>query len=383
MTLIKHGGAVYLNQFKGTDMARKPTKNKRVGSKEADLIDAGYMGTEPLAADINSIAALCRAYTWYNRFATREDSVRWLTEFIENHATQYKDIIPNLAGLVNESTYGWAARLHENGKTDIKPVITGYLSEIRGKTAKVILVDELEPVEIKPKAPVDRISEFLPDFEEALDQQSKIFNAYNYLTTRNVPQIYATRIAEYYAPVIAELQEAYDKTDKDCVEAYKFLTKSEINILLKLVKTWVEDVERYLGNTKKERAPRKTRTKSTTQKLKHFRYMPTYDKLKLTSSNPANIFGAKQLFVLNTVSNVLTIFYAKEGGLDVNRSSIDNYDADKTQSKKIGRALEKTIKTVLLGNKKTRENVLETVSTAYIPVTDRLNNNSVLLLIVK
>ena len=179
-----------------------------------------------------------------------------------------------------------------------------------------------------------------------------------------------------------ELDLAVAGKDSDIKHAYSKFLKTEIKIMQKFVIEIIEQCERYLGNVKKERKPRVVK-KSTEQIFKHFKYMTKNDSLQLTSINPQNILTAKHLFVLNTTSNVLTMYVAKEGGLNVHRSGITNWDEKLTVSKRVGRTMKAAVDQVLNGNKKTRLNVMNTIKTAAIPSNDRINTNSILLLAIK
>jgi hypothetical protein len=356
--------------------------NKR-GSKTAtkkNLITyKNSHGAEPTS--INSKCELTRALNWYNYIHEPVQSKEWLIEYVTKHFPD-KTAIFNRLDINNFGyTAGWIGRMILNG-LNIDPETVNWLhSKINSYIDESATSDET-----LGRRPTDKISLYLPDFEDAVDRfydGETEFSAYNYLTSNVVPQIYASRIAEYYRPWLEELEAAIKNTDPQIKEGYAHLTSTQKRARAAFIKAIIDDCSRYVGNTRKERKPRQKRATSNATKLKHFRYMSKHDALKLVSANPETIIGASQLFALNTKNNVLTVFNAKTGGLDVSRSSITNYDETTTKCKRVGRSLSTAVQTVLTGTKSMRNRVLDAVKTDFAGVIDRLNNDTILLKVVK
>ena len=346
-------------------------------SKPVDAFTKSQMGKEPTGI-IEGLSALCRAYSWYSCMHSRSDSKEWLVEYTAKHFPKKVNIVKTVEEKSLEVSMGWISRMLLKGVTlpaDLKNRVESYINSL-------VAVKAMTKSAVKREA-TDKIGLYLPDFESAVDLLDKEFDTYSYLTSNSVPQSYAKRIAEYYTPLLSELQLAYDKEDLQVVEAYKHLRRGDLLITRRYIESILNDCNRYLGNVKKERAPKKKKAKSASQRLKHFKYMASHDQLKLTSHTPEAIFGASQLYVLNTTNNIMSVFIAKAGGLDVNRTAITNYDEDKSGAKRAGRKLKQSIDLVLNGNKKQRETVLDSLESAFVPFSDRINTNVVMLKVVK
>lgn len=352
-----------------------PIQTKIVNTK-------GY-GKEPEIKEIKSTTEMIRALSWYNIMADTADAKKWLQEWAAT--TNDKNIIGVVRNVTDKHinrTACHVARLLSRG-TKLLDSDVAYLTKYVSSLATAKAEKESEPVKTET-VERDRIGEWLPDFEDALDKFDPNFNPYNYITSKNVPKTYVTRIRDYYQRIVDEVKAALEKTDSQIVEAYSKMKKQYVVAYGKYVLMIVDDCERFMDNSNKTRAPRKPKVKSAAQLLKNFKYLKEEPKLKLVSVNPEQIFGAQELFTLNIVQNTLTRFVAKdEMGFSINRTSITNYDENLTQTKKIGRKLDATLKLVLDGNKKQRTTVLDTVKSGVVRTSDRINNNTLLIKVVK
>lgn len=353
-------------------------RGSRTAVKQNLITHKRSHGDEPRAAGTQ--LELNTALNWYNYIYEPEQSKQWLVEYVAKTFPERESEFSRINITDFGYTAGWICRMLLNGVA-LDPNTVNWLH-------KKISSHVPESVSVEPtvRTSSDKIERFLPDFEEAVDKfltENIEFSAYNYLTERAVPQIYASRIAEYYRPWAEELEASIKSTDPQLKEAYSHLTTTEKRAHIAFFKSILEDCNRYVNNTRKVRKPRKKRATSTASKFKHFRYMAKHDEHKIVSINPETIIGASQLVVLNTKNNVMTVFNAKEGGLNINRSSITNYDETTTKAKRVGRSLTTAVQTVLTGTKAMRNRVLDSVKTDFVTVIDRLNNDTVLLKVAK
>lgn len=367
-------------------LSTKPKKKtSRATPASTKSINRKYLGGEPTEVT-DSVASQARALTWYGYFHNTYDAKEWIAEYV---AKYHPDLVDKFDynNKNHENTYGWVAQMIMRGirvpECFVTCINNHILSNIRKVKTKYVAPVRTEAETTEEPKPKDRLEEFIPDFEEAVDNTDKGFIPYNYLTSRNVPQIYVARIADYYQPVKAELDLAAAGRDKDVKESYRVYTKSEIKIMQKYVTDIIDQCGRFLSNAKKDRKPREPKVKTPAEILKHFRFMPSNERMQLTSINPASIIGAKYLFTLNTNNNLLTMFVAKEGGFSIHRSSITNWDEKQTISKRVGRTLKETTDQILNGNKRTRLSIMKDLKGTVVSTVDRINNHSILLLSIK
>jgi len=339
-----------------------------------------YLGREPeFSSDtVLGWTDLARNYNWYNHFKNTDDAKQYLNEFCK--ANKIKINISNH----NTNTFGWVARMIPRGAKLDESTLTkfkDYLSTLKKPSKNEVVIEKKEET---PQRQVNRLDQWLPDFEEAIDNFKGPFSAYNYLTSNNVPQMYAKMIQEHYEPLYNEIKSAYNKEDDQLVEAYKVHRRTELKALMLFVKGIVDDCDKFLSNVKKERKPRKKREKSVDSLLKHFKYQQNDTALKLTSEDPAKIIGSTSIYVLNTKYKTLTVFHAKNGEtLSINRTAIANYDEKTSRTKRAGRALNKVIDAINNGTKKSRIKVIDTIKTDDAKFTDRLNDSCIILKVDK
>lgn len=357
-------------------MAKKATRTSLI-------MDQKYLGKEPtFNGEVLTQLNLIKVLNWYNHFKQLDDSKEYLAEFCKEHKIKIHISTHKI------TTFGWLARiLSRGGKFEDQTMIrfTDYLQELMKKrnNAREESV-EAKTDELVEEKEVNRLGIWMPDFEEAIDKYKEAFDAYGYIRSNNIPQIYVKQIAERYQGLLEELEIAYAKSDDQVNEAYRCYTRTELKALRTRVQSIIEDANKFLGNVKKERKPRKKKVKSTESILKHFKYQVRDDKLKLSSEDPSKIIGASAIYVLNTRYNTLTAFIAKDDtGLSVNRTSITNFDEAKSQTKRVGRKLQVMIDAVNNGTKRTRPKVLELIKSEAIKLAERINENSLILKVDK
>jgi hypothetical protein len=193
-----------------------------------------------------------------------------------------------------------------------------------------------------------------------------------------------TKVGDYYRPVLEELEEALEGDDDQLKEAYKHFTKPKLRERIALFKMIVEDCDRYAGNLRKQRAPRKKKAPTADKLLKNFQYQKESNEHKLKSVAPESILGAQELWTFNTKYNVLTVFRASSHtGLSVKRTCIVGFDVNNTTSKRIGRKTEESLQRVLTGGKVVLRKLMDEIKSDPIKLTDRINNNVILVKTVR
>lgn len=346
-------------------------------SRSSILADYKYLGKEPEFKDshVLSEVELIRIYTWYNSLRDNDDAKTYLAEFCKQNNIKIS------ISKHTTNTYAWLARIVSRGAKvteNHKNRLIKYLQGLRP--------DKVEKTKDEPQVvrSINKLDLWMPQLEEAIDNYNQPFDPYQFFVSNSIPQSYVKQIVEIYRPQLMEVHEAYQKSSDDLVQAYKNFSRAELKKFGLLLKAIVDDGERYVGNVKKERRPRKKKAKSTESILKFFKCQQNSVELKVSSEDPAKIIGANAVYVLNTKNNILTMFIAaNDKGLTVSRTSIANYDEKQTTAKRVGRKVETVIKSILEGTKKSRTKVLEKLSTDPTKVVDRVNENCIILKVDK
>lgn len=341
------------------------------------IVDTKYLGREPeFGSDVMSQIELIRSLNWYNYFKDTDVAKEYLNAYANSNNLKLQ------ISLHDTNTFGWLARMISRG-AKLPEYTLEQFNKYINKIKKVKKVVEASSNTTETRE-VNRLSIWLPEIEEMVDNYNQPFNCYNFISTNNIPQTYVKQIIDYYQPQADEVRDAYDKKDKDLVEGYSNFSRTELKAFLLRLNSIIEDCQKFLGNTKKERKPRKKRAKSVDTILKHFKYLKHDDNLKLSSEDPSKIIGCSALYVLNTKYNTLTMFIAADdSGLTISRTSIANFDQKKSMTKRVGRKLNDVVKAINEGTKRSRVKVLDSVKSDPATFTDRLNENSLILKVDK
>lgn len=365
--------------------AKRAPKAPRKTKNENYLVNVKYLGQEPAFKGKVPNAELCRAFNWYNVMSEESDVREYLSDFyklMKDEATLKK--LKRVPYIRLPYTSAWVFRLHMRGaELDVDMVKRAH--ERVKECLEHAEAEKKEEVEVKAEKPSiqdrikDRVSDIIGSVEEMIDKGEAI-EMYEWLQKNQIPAAHAKKIADYYQPVLDEVVEVIEGSDPDLKEGYRRYTKSELNKLLTKYSKLVEDAQRYSGNVKKARAPRKKKAPSTEKLLKHFKYQLESNEHKLKSIVPTTIIGAQELWTFNTKYNVLTVFRARgPAGLTIKRTSIDGYDDTSSVSKRIGRKTEHYLKQVLSGGKIVLRRLMDDINSDPAKFADRINENTVLL----
>lgn len=355
-------------------------------SKSVEYINnLKYYGEEPVFKGPLTTSQYSSALTWYNYMCTVDDARSYLETWFkqENRIAELKRL-KSVPDVWISTTCGWIARMMTKGyeipeseSYSPKRFFETRLLEMFSK-AVVSNVSDTARVSIQDRVK-ERVSDIIGDVEALLDKGDPI-SMYEWLQKNEIPAAHAKKIAEYYMPLREEYHYAIT-VDKEGYERY---TKNELKIKFSTIHNIIEDCERFSGNVKKARAPRKKKAPTADKLLKFFQYQKESNEYKLQSISPESILGAQELWTFNTKYKTLTVFRAhSHAGISVHRTSIVNYDTAASVTKRIGRKPEEYIKRVLSGGKIVLRKLMEEIKSDNIALADRINTNVILLKVVR
>lgn len=377
-------------------MSKKPVLQKRVkktvrkSHNEVYLVNRKYLGDEPLFDGPVLRTELARSLTWYNYMCDHDEAREYIIDYLK--ANKKDSLVKQIKRVPNSRlpvTAAWVFRLVMRGAKLEGDSVEQAMKLLQNSFKYMEEEKKEEDIGLIEKPTIqdriaDKMSEYIGDIENIIDNPPADFSMYKHLTSTEFPAKLTTKVAEYYKPLVVELAEAVLGKDEQVREGYKNFTKAQLKERLALYSMIVEDCERYSGNIKKSRAPRKSKPITAEKKLKHFKYLKEDNSLKLKSVNPETILGAQELWTYNNKYKVLTVFRARgPAGLDVNRMSITGYDTEGSVSKRIGRKTEDVLNRVLTGGKIVLRKIFEEISSDNIEVNDRLNTNTILIKTVR
>jgi hypothetical protein len=130
---------------------------------------------------------------------------------------------------------------------------------------------------------------------------------------------------------------------------------------------------------KVNRAPRKTKAKPVEKIIGKMKFLKQDDKLKLVSINPADILGAKELWVFNIKTRKIGKYVAAEfQELSVKGTSITGFNESVSVQKTL-RKPEEQLKEFKAAGKVQLRKFLEDIKAVDIKLNGRINEDTILL----
>ena len=368
----------------------KLAEEKNVGSEIIDWTD--------IAPDRFS-KSVYEAMRHYSYFYGQKDYVSWTVDWVKSNRPS--DLKSYKAGedWRTSSTLGSLVRIHSMGA----PIPESYVDFINKQIDTVVsfgkiniesTVEEVvsDAPAVKKKNPSELLREktlgVLGEIEGFIDEHldgslDKNFSLYTHLKGIDAAAQTARDIAKAYREMEAELTELIVEKTEDLVEGYSHLTLSQQKKLLKLVSGFISDSEKFVLSKKATRKPRVKRATPATKQAEKVIYQKESTDYKITSTSPAHIVGATEVYLFNTKTRVLKYLVTdKREGFIISGTSIKNYDKELSFKKKL-RKPEETIDSI---NKVTRIRALKAfkaLKTAETPTDARINSDTIILKVNK
>jgi hypothetical protein len=326
------------NDYSKRDVAAfKKIKDSRISTTMGAVTACLNRGMTPHRIDFNS----------------GRDTAAWLrTEIIKVLAEGKDDVDPAEAAAEKE-----AAK---------KDVYTPSIQE-RVREAAYRMTEELE----------DAIESFQADAENF---DPKAFKVLNLLKGKQVKAAHARIIKDCYSRDLAELEElASGKGCEQLREGYSHRSRKQIKNLIAFYQEIHSACDMLMQEAKVNRAPRAKKAVPAEKIVGKLKYMKQNEPLKLVSINPADIIGAKELWVFNTKTRKLGRYLAKEySELSVKGTSIINFD-ENTSVQKTVRKPEEKLKEFKAAGKVQLRKFLDDINATDTKMNGRVGEDTVLL----
>lgn len=352
-------------------------------------LDAKFAGEEPRfdSIDSRSDPKLTRAFSWYNYIHDEKQSQSWLLQWMKEQKYSKSDleVVKGAPPWASGITAGWVARMHLNGTQFpdenlqyIRDKISDILDRYSVKEESTNVVDLQARVRSKNKLIMELAEEEVIDaFALANFELNKSLSMYDFLLKYTVSTRDATQLKEVYEPHLIEVM----SDDSDIKECYgKRLKNSKI-----FYQAIINDLNRYLNNKKVVRVkkPKIAKLKPASKLVENVKYQKDFGPLKLVSLDPQNILGVQQLWTYNTKYKVLTVYHASDPkGFEVKGTTLQKFDTEKSQARRL-RKPEIILTNVLSAGKVAIKHIMAGLTTTPLPVTGRLNDDTILLRVIK
>jgi len=271
---------------------------------------------------------------------------------------------------------------------------------LRKEIERIVLEgkEDLEPEIVQSDAPAahvpsvqDRLREtslrMTEEIEDALERfhedpekfDPKSFKLLNLLKGRQAKAAHARIIRDLYKRNLVELQEAYAGKDEQLKEGYSHLTKKNLKKIIDFYNEIVSACDMLGQEAKVNRKPRAKKTVSKDKLIAKLKYKKSDEQLKMVSINPADIVGAKELWIFNIKTRKLGKYVAAEfSDLSIKGTTIINFDEAKSTQKTLRKPAEQ-LKAFKSAGKVQLRKFLEDINAVEIKLNGRINEETLLL----
>lgn len=263
---------------------------------------------------------------------------------------------------------------------DLLKVGKKILKEIKSQPAKVVI----SPAQRMQKKVATTI---MGDFDEIVvdkwmdGQFNDIkFPAYGLLTSHGIKGSGINMFRDRMTFELELVQDAYNKTCEQAVEAYSHISKGNKKKMITLLEKIIEDIDRLKLNNKSSRVPRAKKPKASDQQVSKLQYKEDDVENKLTSINPILIPGKERLFVYNTKTRKLTEYFTTSTkGFEVGGTSIKNFCDKSSKTAKLRKPEDMLPHILTLAPTKIKKQVWDNITTKITAPNGRINKDCILL----
>jgi hypothetical protein len=274
---------------------------------------------EPELGAAYSQSELIGALNWYNTMSDSKTVVKYLNAYLKEIKSD-KALTPR----VSQQTAGAVARLITRGLADdkLKEWMDNWVQRLDTKvvvpvtTTKVITIQERTAIKLN-----DYITGLDNVFENFIESDYKMkFNTEKYLADSGVK-------ASYVQPLImwaSEVRNEYvlSKTVDIMKEGYSTYTTPQKNKVIKFFDVMIDSLEKYKVAVTPTRKKKLVPASKVVSKVK---YAKTFPEMKLKSVDPEKLIGAKEVWLYNTATKMLS-YYTSLDGMTVGGSTLKGFD---------------------------------------------------------
>ena len=381
-------------------MATKKTKASEDHSQVKPLDprdpDQTYMGSEPLFIEqpTNRLSRVVYGMTWYNRFYGKKDAKELLCQYLElnNRLNELKPVSKAPESEFDTST-AWMARMSLRGlilTESEKLKIDGEISRLVELKQPKAKIDESPAPSNRPNVQEimrDKARESAGElegyFDDFIQDQKTVADVVGTLTKYSVLPQHIAIVKVVWEKKKKEFEALSLGKDKDLVQAYSFMGKTQIKNTLKFIEKVLTDIDGYVNIKKASKAPRAKKAVPVEKQVAKLQYLKEFEdkalKLKLTSISPTKIIGSSELWLYNTVTRKLTYYVADQYSktFTVKGNSILGFDTAKSGTKTLRKPSE--VIPSVMGSKPAARKAFDAIKTVVTKPNGRFNKDLIIL----
>lgn len=268
------------------------------------------------------------------------------------------------------------------------------------KALTTIAVDAQCAAAINPQgkkkkiSPLDRIKEkvqkdiliYLDELVDRWCDTSKgvaTLNLGNMLRDQKVPAQGLGDIMKWIDARLEEYRGAYDKTDPQLVEGYSYLSKPNLRKIVTILESLKSDVQAHGKIKNSTRKPRAKKPKSSDKQVQRLKYQANSAEYALESVAPTRIPYAQRLYIFNTKTRQLGVYYASgNNGFEVKGTSLKGFDAALSFHATL-RKPKDILTGVLAATPKKLDKIFDGVKITKKKANGRLNEHTIILKVLE
>ena len=370
--------------------------------------DVSHTGEEPAWSDVKELPSLAiaarvsRAFNFYNYYCDRDDFLNFILEFmvINDHSHQDIKKVKRCPKEIPIATDGKIARMLNMGcphvveGKDYKALVNQKIKAIKRYIDMHADTLKEKPVDVKPKAPVippmkrleNKVQqEVIAHIDWALDDwiddyaNVKPVPVYSLLGGANIPAKGCKFVTDWLDNLLIDFYDAKTGECDQCVEAYSFLTKVQLNKWIRTFEKMKDEVARY-EKAHKKAVVRTKKVKPAIQQVQNLKYLTEDNGTK--SVPPVRVCGAMVVYTYNVKTNKLSKYQSlTRNGLSIKGTSFKDFDADKSYTFTVRKNIKEDVfkqlskKDVIKG----MDNIKESTKTKVMVPNGRMNEHTLLL----
>jgi hypothetical protein len=339
--------------------------------------------------------SISSALNWYNYHSDSKESKKFTLSYLKEIGASKKDI--ELVEKNPEAEFqnlGFVCRMKLRGaplSEKNEQWINLFIQKLKDNKAPVVKVEEVtqtKVVSIQERI-AEKTREYIGEIEGSIDECfisrnfKNTFKPYELMKTLDIKGAHTRFIIPVFSNKLTEIEEALKGKDKDLVDGYSYLKKSELKEYANLLKTIIDDCTKIAHTSKVTRAPRKKKAKPVDKIIEKLQFKKEDNEYKVASINPADIIGSSQLWVFNTKTRKLGCYNATDaGGLNVKGTTLINYNEETSVQKTI-RKPEVVLPATLKAGKIALRKTLTDINAVEQALTGRINSDIILLRVIK
>lgn len=351
-------------------------------------------GGEPTWNEKDSPYSIVSALNWYNYHSDYSESKKYTLQYLKD-IKESKEIISVLDKIPDNKfqNLGFVCRMKTRGAPLTEKNIewmNKFISNLKREKTYTVVVEKKEitaPVVSVQDRTIEKSKDLIAEIENLLD---------TYITNRNLPKdtfvflqklgvkpAHSSNIKKFVNKRLSEFENVMNTNDKLLKEGYSNFSKKELKEVVTLLQNLLKDIDRISQVSKLNRKPRKVKAKPVEKVISKLQFKKDDDDLKITSSNPSDILGCSQLWVFNTKTRKLGVYYSKDsGGLSIKGTTLLNFNEETSVQKTI-RKPENMIHDFIKSTKLTMKKTFAAVNAVEQALTGRINSDTILLKIIK